>query len=516
MTYFFLLLFYLGVIGGAVLLVIELIPRLHSLRNPLSAILLTLMTLVWVGLPAEGRWMLSLWSPTAVMGGQILLDMTPAVWWCGLALGLALSGAVWVEVANRSSSMALSGVLLYVGLLAIWLVLASGSLLTTLAGWAFFDLLWGVSGMMVGGDGQRVTLALGLRGTASLLLWAVSLLLEQEGASVLWWLMWPSEPVLTLLLIAALIRVGFYPFQIVFPQHTGTSSSLTLIHLLGPALGLSLIYRLLALPAAGPLPTWCVWWGIVSAIFGGLAAWTSDGRRSLLAGGYGILTLCVTSAFLAGSADAILQILAITIAAASLVIFSRGYDPQAKMWSWPAWMALFFLLGVPPSPVGTMFMTALDALSWGGRLLLFCAGTFIGASLLRGFVIPAKGRLTPPSSWQVACWICGLLLLVIALGVVPVGFGLGTFTWLGWTLWLLIMVVAGALAHWGLASREWLRRFEPVLGLLDLQWFYSALWRGAGHALGVLRVGAEVFEGSGALMWSFLVLLLIVFVVVNQ
>jgi hypothetical protein len=85
----------------------------------------------------------------------------------------------------------------------------------TLAMWTVFDVIWFLARLMGGADGERVVWASALNGGASLLLWAVSLLLLRDGDSGLWWLMRPSESVRALLLVAAYLRIGFYPFQIV-------------------------------------------------------------------------------------------------------------------------------------------------------------------------------------------------------------------------------------------------------------------------------------------------------------
>ncbi|MCJ7548956.1 MAG: hypothetical protein MUQ30_04670, partial [Anaerolineae bacterium] len=54
---------------------------------------------------------------------------------------------------------------------------------------------------------------------------------------------------------------------------------------------------------------------------------------------------------------------------------------------------------------------------------------------------------------------------------------------------------------------------RPLLELLDLQWFYRSVWQGASNLLGVVRVTAEVVEGSGSVLWSVVILLLVLMVI---
>ncbi len=79
----------------------------------------------------------------------------------------------------------------------------------------------------------------------------------------------------------------------------------------------------------------------------------------------------------------------------------------------------------------------------------------------------------------------------------------------GLALWAGALVGGVLLAWKGRATRDWLRQAAPFWDAVGLDWFYHALWRGAEHGLGVVRVAADVIEGSGALLWSLLILLLV-------
>jgi hypothetical protein len=516
MTDLFPLLFYTGLGGGLVLLGLASFSWLRPLRKPMTAFWLTALTFLWLLMPREGRWSLSLWSPSGVLGGQILLEVQPPVWWLGMALTSVFCGVAWIEVADRQPMAPLTGPLVLVALMAVWLALLGGSLLTTLAAWAAFDLIWGVAGLLSGVNGERVIFGLALHGVSSLLLWAISLFLLREGASGLWWLMWPRESLLLLLLAAALIRLGAYPFQVVIPEVLGRNRALSLVYQLGPVTGLALLYRLINLPGAASLPGWVAVWGAFSAFWRALMAWGGRPRPSTLGAAHALLLAGVVAGGVAGADHAVMVGAGVWGAGCALLAYARGRDARAIAWSWPAWLGVLFFLGVPPSPVGALYRDLLATMSWGGRALLLAALAPAGAVFLREAATPARGVVSPPRPWRWLSLAMGFCALVAVLLTAARRAPAPGFSWLGWVLWLLAVLGAVALA-WGSASlRRGVRRVQPVLEFLDLQWLYHSVWRGAENLLSVMRISAEVVEGSGALLWSLLILLLMLLVVGNQ
>ena len=303
MTYFYPLMLYLGVGGSLVLLGIGSVPRLRALRKPISAVWVTSLALLWLMTPSAGRWVLSVWYPTDVVGGILVLDMQPSIWWAVAMLLAAAGGALWITAFERADDSTLVGVLLLLLLTATWLGLASGSVLMTLAMWTVFDVIWFLARLMGGSDGERVVWASALHGASSLLLWAVSLLLLRDGDSGLWWLMRPSESVRALLLVAAYLRIGFYPFQIVHTETLRRSRLHALMSVLNPLMGIALLYRLISLSEAYGLPNWAIGWSCLSVLWSGLKAFSLSRRAALLPSGFGLLLAAVTGAVVALDGD---------------------------------------------------------------------------------------------------------------------------------------------------------------------------------------------------------------------
>jgi hypothetical protein len=502
--------------GGLLLLGVTSIPQLRFLRKPVNAGWLTLLALLWLLLPQQGRWLPSLWAPGSVLGGQILLDLTPAVWWLCLIVTLIFAGVAWFEVAERRETPRLAETVVIGILMLTWLTLMSGSLLTMLAMWAVFDLVWGIAGLMSGADGERVVFGMALHGIASLILWVVSLYIVQSGVSELWWLMWPSEPMLILLLIAALVRIGFYPFQIVFPAGLGLTRSLSLVYFMGPVTGVAMLYRLVTLPGGAGLPGWVAIWGVLALLWNGVFAW--GGRRQPTVAGacHALFIGLVTGGSVIGSGPLLLVVSGLWAAGGALLALGRGRDRQAIAWTWPVWLAVLFFIGTPPSPVGFLYGQLIETLPWILRIALLLGMSCIGAIFMQRMMPFAHGAATPPTMWQRVAMIAGLSIVAAALIATTTFVKPTAFSWSGFGFWVLSVLGAGVLVRWGKPLRERIRYAQPLMEFIDLQWLYRAVWRGAEHLLGVLRIAADVVEGSASLLWSLLILLLILLVVGNQ
>ncbi|MGC9396037.1 MAG: hypothetical protein ACP5J4_14435 [Anaerolineae bacterium] len=522
MAYIFPLLLYTGLAGGLLLLGVASIPRLRFLRKPLNAGWLTLLAFLWLILPQQGRWLPSLWAPGSILGGQILLDMTPAVWWLGLIVTVIFCGVAWFEVAEQRDTPKLAETVVLIILMLTWLTLMSGSLLTILAMWAVFDLAWGIAALMSGADGERVVFGMALHGIASLILWMASLYMLQSGVSDLWWLMWPSEPMLVLLIVAALTRIGFYPFQIVFPDGLGLTRSLSLVYFMGPVTGVTLLYRLLMLPGVERLPNWVAIWGVLTLLWRGLMAWTGRRQPTVAGACHALCIGLVTGACVIGSGSLLLLVSGLWAAGGALLALGRGRDRNAIAWTWPVWLAVLFFLGAPPSPVGSLYGQLVETLPWTLRVALLLGTWCIGAVFIQRVAPFARGATTPPTMWQRAAMVAGLAIVAATLIatvflVEPLHGGAQLpFSWLGFGFWVLSVFGAGALARWGNPIRERVRYSQPVMEFIDLQWLYRSIWHGAEHLLSVLRVAANVLEGSASLLWSLLIMLLILLVVGNQ
>ncbi|HOS81095.1 MAG TPA: hypothetical protein PLQ85_01425, partial [Anaerolineae bacterium] len=217
----------------------------------------------------------------------------------------------------------------------------------------------------------------------------------------------------------------------------------------------------------------------------------------------------------------------------ALLLTLRRRDVGAVFWSWPAWIALVLLLGAPPSPLGSLFRAALAAGNWGMRLMLLLGWAGSSAALLRWTREPwetsgAATTVTPLFAWQQLGLLAGLAL---PLGGIcwSLGTAAPTFSGSALALWALMLFLTlglcwaipwlpgrGSTSRWGSRVTEGLRAGADLVEILDLQWLHRAMLRGMGRLLSLVRVFFEVVEGSSALLWSLLVLLVILLVAMNR
>ncbi|MBN1250359.1 MAG: hypothetical protein JXC32_22030 [Anaerolineae bacterium] len=512
MAYFNTLLLYLGFGGSLLLLGLGSVPPLRHLRKPLSAVWLTILTLVFCLSPATGRWVLSVWTPSSVTHGLMVLDIAPPLWWCIVSICAAFAGLLWVTVGERLPSLRHTGPLLVLYVLILWQALTAGSLLMMLAMWSLFDIVWFLGRSSGAVEGERGVWGVTLSGIASLLLWIVSFFLLEEGASGLWWLMRPSASSFNLLLVAACLRLGFYPFQVVHAESWGRARSLTLAGAISPLLGVGLLYRLLSLPGQGRLSDWLVVWAGLSVFWSGVKALTHSGRGALLPAAYGLLLALVTGAVITDDPESLVLGAGIWVACLALLAIARRYERRGFAWSWSTVIAVLVLMGAPPSPLLRLYHGALDAAPLG-VLLLYLVGLLTAvAALVRGSAQQAEGRVTPAYGHRALPMAVGMAVLVVTVLAASLAAEVPTIAPLPFALWVLATVGGCFLALRGERILAIWHRAHTLHELLDLDWFYGSVWQGANNLLGVLRVTADVVEGRGSVLWSVLILLLVLMV----
>jgi hypothetical protein len=516
MVDFLPLLIYLGIGGGILLLGTNAVPKMRFIHKPLAAACMTLLTVAWAAAPTMGKWVLSVWAPISVTGGWLLLDLSPEIWWATLMFGAALSGVLWVDLADRRVDLSFGGTLLLFLFTISWLTLSAGSLLMTLALWAVFDIVWVVVRLVASQEGERVVWAAAVQGISSVLLWTISLFLLRQGTSGIWWLMRPSSSSLAMLLVAALMRLGFYPFQIVNTETLSRSHPLSLMSIVNPIMGIALLYRLISLPGAGFLPRWVVAWGIVSFLWLGIRALSLRGRHALVVAGHAVLVAVITGAVVAGDGALLLLGTGTWLACMALMIVAKRFERRDFYLAWPGVIAVCFLIGAPPSPLLPLYRSLLEVSSWPLRVAALLGIGATTAALWRSTIQQAQGRVRPPRIYLLLSALFGLTLIVsmllVAAGRADMAFGDPTSL----VLWGVAMVLALSLAHWGNVVQRALENVRLLVDLLDLQWLYSAVWEGSENMLGLLRATAEVVEGSGSVLWSVLILMLVLMILGRQ
>jgi len=460
------------------------------------------------------------WRPVTAFGSTASLRVDGTAWLMGLALLLAgfSVALVWLATPGQEHPAArgLTLAMLAVGLGSIF----SANILSVALCWGMLDALFCLTLLAHGGptSGRRAQLALGVNGLATLSVWVVAALIEQDHLSPYWHLLILPPTARILMGLAAALRLGLYPLHIWQPVELVGKSDRSLLIYLTPAMaGLALWARLTVIQG---LPEGNLWPAValVTALMGGVLAWIQpDPRESLphLAlgcGGMLILTAIMGKtpvAFAAGSASWLLGLTALFVGRS----FARGV--VRWLWAIPAALGVATLAGLPLT-IGfasraAFYQGATSGPIWIFILAILAEALLIGA-MLRRLLTPDPTAL-PPGKLAWIGYIAALIvaaapvvILLPSLAAAPMT-GLSAMAWVGWAAPLAGGATVASMAE---RLRPRLNRWEIVAGqVLRLDWLYSLVLN---LTRGVARAGiwlADVLEGDGAFLWMFLILALV-------
>lgn len=534
MPSFIVLTLALPLVGAAGILGLSLVPRLRPYAHyvALVAVCLTaalILTLRWAG-PIEAQPFS--WQPSLLFGVTPALQSDITTQPLALALALAACSTILVELSRagepRPRSLTMLLALLVAGLVSLW----AATPLTMIIGWAGYDLLQAAERVAAGGSVRTAVRGPIFGSLATLLLWGGTLLSGNGGGSALWSLMTPNTTQLTLWVAAGLLRLWVYPFHLSVPDDPGANPSLAAL-LLSPVIGWGLCLRLV-LVNGGTLPG-SVWVTILSALtlaVGSFLAWSCETPRSMLPwigmGGTGAVLLAAGLAG-EGAAGIIVAGSVAWVLGVTALFQNDGLQREAPWWSIPPLVGALAMMGVPLTLGFVSQATLLGGLAREALLGLggafFFGNLFLVPSLVRWLLLPSRSPL-PDRRWQLV--VRGIGLGLPALLLVAAGFyssllivdpcpSLGRLFAMpglvGWVLWVVSLAGGGVLAWQEGNVRP---RIELLLSvahdLLRLEWLYGAVARALDRGLTILRAADEVVGGAGALLWSWVLFLLILLV----
>jgi formate hydrogenlyase subunit 3/multisubunit Na+/H+ antiporter MnhD subunit len=522
-------------LAAGVTLGLSRVPRVRSYTRYIALTVIGLAT----ALILTFRWrepimsVPSLWQPSLLLGVTPTLNSDITTQPLALALTIVACSAILVELSRtgetRPGLTATLPALLAAALVSLW----AANPLTMIIGWAFYDLLQAAGHISAGGSAQAAVRGLIFGGLATLLLWGGASLLSTGGDSGLWALMTPSDGQLALWAAAGTLRFWVYPFHLSVPDDLGATPSAASL-LQGPVIGWGLWLRLASVNG-GSLPD-SIWVSTIAAIalaIGYFLAWSCTPSRAILPWiGMGTTGAVLLAAMLAGErASEVITSGSVAWALGMTTLFlTDGLQREAPWWNIPSLVGALALLGVPPTPGFVSMATLLEGVtkgahSWWG-VASFFGNLFLVPSLARWLLAPAPSTL-PNRRWLLAIYGVGLglpALLLILTGLrpsllvgstpsLPLGELFATPGWAGWLLWGISLAGGGVLA-W--QDRNLRPRIEILLSaahdLMRLEWLYDAVVGAIGRGLSVLRAADEVVRGAGALLWSWLLFLLILLI----
>jgi multicomponent Na+:H+ antiporter subunit D len=526
----------LPLLGAGGTLVLSRLPRVRPYTRYVALMAVGLTT----GLTLALRWMepvvvvSSLWQPSLLFGAALVLQSDAVVQPLALALALITCSAVLVELSRtekpRPRLMATLQALLAASFVALW----AANLLTVIVSWAIYDLLQAAGNIAAGRSARTAVRSLIFGGVATLLLWAGALLSGGGAGTEPWSLMTLSSAQLTLWALAGMVRLWVYPFHLVAPDGLGPASPLAAPLSLSPVVGWGLWLRLtLANGGSMPSDTWVPILAAAALALGGFLAWSCESLRCMLSWvGMGATGAVLLAAGLAGeSAAAVIAAGSVAWALGIGVVFlSDGLQRDAPWWSIPALVGALALLGMPLTLGFVTEATLVGGLTKGGHLwwgsALFVGNVFLAPSLVRGLLASPSSPLPHRRGLAVAYGVgLGLpTLLLIVTGLHPpvlvggvqvpaLGALLAMPGLTGWLLWVISLAVGGVLAWQDGAIRSRIALLlSAIHDLLCLEWLYTAVVGALDRGLSVLRAADEVVGGGGALLWSWVVFLLLVLV----
>ena len=526
----------LPLLGAGGTLGLSILPRARSYTRyvALTAMGLTAILILALGWMEPVVVVPSLWQPSVLFGTTLALQVDGTVQPLALALALVTFSTVLIDLSRMEESsprlLAVSQALLAAGFLAFW----SANLLTTLISWAIYDLVQTAGYMAAGSSTQTVVRSLIFGSLATLLLWGGALLSSGGVGSDLWSLMTLGDAQMALWAAAGILRVWAYPFHLASDKDRGAVPVLAIPLALGPIVGWGIWIRI-ALANGGFMPggTWVPVLGAVNLALGSFLAWCCESPHRVLSwvgmGGTGVVLL---AAGLAGeSAAGVITAGSVAwVLGIGLMSLGDGLQRDAPWWSIPSLIGASALLGLPLTLGFVPEANLLGELTRGGRLgwasAFFLGNLFLIPALVRCALTspahPLPGRRGLAVARGIGLGLPSLLLFVVGLyppfltggDLVPrVGQLFAMPGLMGWLLWAVALAGGGVLA-WqdaALCSRIELLR-GAVRDLLSLAWLYSALVGALERGFRVFRAADEVVRGRGALLWSWLLFLLLLLI----
>jgi formate hydrogenlyase subunit 3/multisubunit Na+/H+ antiporter MnhD subunit len=526
----------LPLLGAGVTLALSRLSRARSYAHyiALVAVGFTVALLLTFGWMESVVVIPSLWQPSLLFGAALALQIDATVQPLALALALVTCSTILVELGRLGDPhprlVAMLQALLAAGLVALW----SANLLTTLISWAIYDLLQAVGHMAAGGSARTAVRCLIFGGLATLFLWGGALLSGEGVGSELWSLTTLGGAQVTLWAAAGILRLWAYPFHLAAPDDLGVASSLAVPLWLGPIVGWGLWLRL-ALANGGSIPggTWMPVLAAVNLAIGGFLAWCCESPRRILSWiGMGASGALLWAAGLAGpSAAGVIAAGSVAwVLGVGAISLGDGLRRDAPWWSIPSLVGALALLGAPLTLGFVAQAHLIGGLTRGGRwgwVGAFSLGNlFLIPSLVR-WLLTAPSQRWPDHPWRSVVRGVGLglpaLLLVVSglhpplfIDGVPVPRSGQLFAMpdlMGWVLWV-VSLAGGSVLAW---QEEALRPkigllLSAIHDLLSLEWLYSAVVGALDRGFSVLRAADQVVGGGGALLWSWLLFLLLLLV----
>jgi hypothetical protein len=469
-------------------------------------------------IPAETS--LSVWRPVDLFSSRLELLLDPIGWRFAYGTSTLLIAVLLTAVARPGETTPLGRAMMLAYSALGMMAMLAGNLLSVAMAWALMDLIMFVFLLGLAGKGpeaQSLVTRLAVDGGGILLVVAAAVADWAAGGGSMAAGRPKSPLAIGLLALAVLLRLGLLPPHFSLPPLPSVRRGLgTLLRLLPPAAALCTLGRVLEPGIPPEILPWLRLAGALGALVGGVR-WAAsqdllEGRRYLVLGlsGLGIVGGCLAAA---GPGKAIAAAGSLLFLVGAVTSLNEIHTPSHRVW--PVVGALM-LAGVPWTPGGMIAQTLATGAVQDGAWLTAAAGMVGMGALAIGALRGALAASTAwPSGESLTRMVYGLglalpLLVAVGLGIwTPGSAGLPGAAAFILTAGLSVMVI---LAMRRIPARR-LDRWRRLLSLLDPQPFYRLLWSGFSSLMRGVRAIGEVLEGEGALLWTYVILIMVLLAV---
>lgn len=501
--------------GSAIWLLRKRPARIHWAIATTAAFLTWLSSLL-MGNSVPDSVQLSIWRPTALFPTPLELRLDNISWllvYCSSTVLLAvfLSEAVRPSIAKARTSAIM---LLFFSICAS--ALFAGNLLTIVLAWTLFDVGTFLFLVLIQDDPQDITkiisrFALDVGGILLIVSAGVVLSVSGQDTSL------SNQPLsgsaAILLISGATLRLGLFPLHFTLPPIPAVRRGMgTLLRLFPPVVALSLIARVFEQGFPRDLGIIFALLGILGFIVGGVR-WVFE-NDALHGRPFYVLTLSGIGIFAASvypnGGKAIAAAAALILLIGAVISLTEIHLPSHRIWPL---LSTIILLGAPFSPGGVLAASIGEGLLGGDLKILSISGV-LGLLLLGlGSIKVIVQELTPWSEGESRVrmiYTLGLALPVfVAIGI---GFReISNVSIPGFVVFLLVLVL-GVLSFLLLrrVSEEDIEPMRARIEIIDTGPLYDALRRIIQVLLDVIRSVGGVLEGEGALLWMFVIVMILV------
>ncbi len=273
-------------VGAAAALALSLVPSARRYARLVGVASAALAAFLFLASRQAGSLalVLSRWQPSLLFGAMPVLQLEPAVQTLALLMAVVTACALLLGAAGGEEKpvglFPLVLVLLSIGAVVLW----SANVLTLIASWAAYDLVYAFVRYRAGSRGAAIVRGLVLGSAATLLLWGGALLSDNAGALTrLWDLAGANGAQMALWALAGIIRLGLYPLHLSIPDDLPPTPDATALMVQQRLLGLGLWVHIASVNG-GALPdiAWLPAVAAAAVMMGGILSWTRESsHRSL-------------------------------------------------------------------------------------------------------------------------------------------------------------------------------------------------------------------------------------------